>query len=470
MDEARPVAADRFAPWWSGGLVVASALLVAALSRGFPNGVLEDDAYFYLGIADHLAQGLSSFDGYETTNGYHPLWAWTLACVQPLAWVAGDSGRLVAVFVAALLSGVMLWRIAGAQRAPAIAVASAITLGWLTGILMEGVLAALLIVLLLAECEVPRRPWLLATMAALLPLARLEMVCVPVALALAAAVNAPANRRAAVALAAGALTGVALLATWNLAVAGAPMSISSVLKAAQLRQPFSARVAHNVSGGNLLRWLVVAVVGGVGTQALWRSRRREALVVVCAVHVVLCGLALVTRMRDWYFAPAILCSLSFVPWRSRKGAVVAGLASLAAMAIVYDVWRNAADARLTREFVEHVNDVHHRTEPIYQVDGSGFTGFWLDAPVVNGDGVVNSFEHLQSLREGRLVPWLRERGIRHVMLTWPAGPGGRLIDHADLHLSTSTVHEIAAVQGVRNPFAQFRLVRVDTFVPPQGLP
>ena len=37
--------------------------------------VLHDDAFYYLKLADSLANtGTSSFDGIHATNGYHPLW------------------------------------------------------------------------------------------------------------------------------------------------------------------------------------------------------------------------------------------------------------------------------------------------------------------------------------------------------------------------------------------------------------
>ena len=39
----------------------------------------EDDAFYYLTIARHMALGDgSTFDGIHRTNGYHPLWCWTL--------------------------------------------------------------------------------------------------------------------------------------------------------------------------------------------------------------------------------------------------------------------------------------------------------------------------------------------------------------------------------------------------------
>jgi hypothetical protein len=52
--------------------------------------LLYDDAYYYAGVARHLAGGEgSTFDGIHGTNGYHPLWCWILV---PLTRVVRDPG------------------------------------------------------------------------------------------------------------------------------------------------------------------------------------------------------------------------------------------------------------------------------------------------------------------------------------------------------------------------------------------
>lgn len=41
--------------------------------------ILSDDAFYYFQLAKNMAAGLgSTFDGYQYTNGYHPLWLWFL--------------------------------------------------------------------------------------------------------------------------------------------------------------------------------------------------------------------------------------------------------------------------------------------------------------------------------------------------------------------------------------------------------
>jgi hypothetical protein len=50
--------------------------------------VIQDDAYYYLKIAQNIAAGRgSTFDGLHPTNGYHPLW---LISLVPLFWIEAD--------------------------------------------------------------------------------------------------------------------------------------------------------------------------------------------------------------------------------------------------------------------------------------------------------------------------------------------------------------------------------------------
>ena len=66
--------------------------------------ILEDDAFYYLGVARSLAEGHgSTFAGSIMTNGYHPLW---LALLVPVTWLVQDAELLV---LAVLVVHGVLW-------------------------------------------------------------------------------------------------------------------------------------------------------------------------------------------------------------------------------------------------------------------------------------------------------------------------------------------------------------------------
>lgn len=74
---------------------------------------LEDDAYYYTVVADHIARtGMSSFDGQALTNGYHPLWL-LLLVAQDLTVGAAPA---VTIALELVLASVGLWGILAAFR------------------------------------------------------------------------------------------------------------------------------------------------------------------------------------------------------------------------------------------------------------------------------------------------------------------------------------------------------------------
>ena len=73
------------------GLLVAFVLGARLLTqwRLFGTPAIEDDAYYYTLIAQHLIEnGASTFDGQALTNGYHPLW---LLIVTVETWLFGPA-------------------------------------------------------------------------------------------------------------------------------------------------------------------------------------------------------------------------------------------------------------------------------------------------------------------------------------------------------------------------------------------
>ncbi len=92
------VKAARFAPLF----VVGSVILAAARAMLSGNSWMiyfEDDFYYYLKIAQHLAHGSgSTFNGIVATNGYHPLWLLLLTAFSRFS----SDPRAIFLFVATM--------------------------------------------------------------------------------------------------------------------------------------------------------------------------------------------------------------------------------------------------------------------------------------------------------------------------------------------------------------------------------
>lgn len=124
------------------GLIVAAAFsLFARFHAG--NGFLtfyQDDFFYYLRIAQHIAAGRhSTFDGTHLTNGYHPLWMLVLV---GLVRAFGPSLRLFYAIAAIALLSVMATYLLAAR---AIAVVATAAPRWLPELLAAAIATSTLI-------------------------------------------------------------------------------------------------------------------------------------------------------------------------------------------------------------------------------------------------------------------------------------------------------------------------------------
>ncbi len=153
---------------------------------------LPDDGFYYLEIARRLgrAEG-STFDGWNETNGYHPLWQ--LLLVPVTRYLRGDAAiraalllGLVCLFAGMWLLVRLLAPVMGSFTAATAGIVAAATTIRSTVDGMEGAVVVLAVALVAtalvpAIAELPRRPALLATATTLLVLARLDyLVVVPI--------------------------------------------------------------------------------------------------------------------------------------------------------------------------------------------------------------------------------------------------------------------------------------------------
>jgi hypothetical protein len=95
--------------------------------------ILSDDMFYYLGIARHFAlEGLPSFDGVTSSNGFHPLWMLVLALLvstTPASLTLPVHFALTLVALALVLQGVILQRILARWGHPVLG--AGVSLWWL---------------------------------------------------------------------------------------------------------------------------------------------------------------------------------------------------------------------------------------------------------------------------------------------------------------------------------------------------
>lgn len=65
------------------------------------------------------------------------------------------------------------------------------------------------------------------------------------------------------------------------------------------------------------------------------------------------------------------------------------------------------------EYAKKLKEVTNVNDKIFQFDISGTIGFFSERNIINGDGLVNSFEYIQAIENGRLSVFLKDKKINY---------------------------------------------------------
>jgi hypothetical protein len=173
---------------------------------------------------------------------------------------------------------------------------------------------------------------------------------------------------------------------------------------------------------------------------------------------------LIGSMREWYWTAPVLC-LFYVATKSlldddiRGISIVRGFTLGVVALIVIDVANvrhHHADSRLySTTFLRYVDDHVPANERVFQEDASGFTGYWSRATVINGDGLVNSWEYARRQREGTLAGYLDEEDICFIIRNWPSY-GGEVVSVGGLDVGVQDVHLLIEPAEALDVFLTFQ--------------
>jgi hypothetical protein len=450
---------DRVSKWITAAYAAVAVALAARLPLNLLARLFQDDAFFYLSIARNFAAGRgSSFDGVHPTNGYHPLWMLLLSGYHHLVPLRGELGlRAVllldaALFVLALLiMGGLLARVglsAATQRCATIVAVATVGFAnfgleafvWLAAFwsfaavvwrLVDrpaGVGHYLLAALSVVACYLARSDSVLfvATMGGYLTLVLVAREGERGAGLVLAAIWAP-------------LVWIAVAqAEVNRAYFGGVHTISSALKvgSASLALEMLRASDGRTLQTTLHRGVFLAVfAGSVLAIALlfgrdWRDQRRNhwrRLLLAANAYVALfCGAALLTLTeppRTWYYTVAFgvlaVSALSILEWRPRSPAsrprrvlLALGTAAVSLLALASLGAQFRSSPRENSLAAAAWLRSHAAPGTIsYVTDGSGIINYFSERPVIDGDGLVNTFHFKDCVERRRLDDYLRENEV-----------------------------------------------------------
>ncbi|NLP10553.1 hypothetical protein GX408_09180 [bacterium] len=484
-------------------LLLFGLLLAAGLS--LPPDILShffsDDSFFYLKIAQNLSLGKgSTFDGLNPTNGYHPLYlAWlsllavltTLRPMQGMYIVWLNDGLLFLIFLLLLHRFLEENQLSSAGRWTVLMLC--LTFLGLYDFGNEGrllmPLAWWLVIRVQQQWSTPTGPlWPLGVLSALVLLCRLDAVLLPLCLLLPLFLR---QIRFAGTMSARLREGLLLFGP--LVVTALAFAFSNQWR---YSSPFtvSSYIKFGWPGTFATRWLLTAGISlkarfffcliSATATALWLRRKKARaaqasfLHVLCSltVYVLFYSLILVLgglgEIRFWYFVlPLVISFLVWGVWLDRRVQrrpvltqalrtammVVLLLGLFAAMVHKKITWSGRRDCWALAQWIKVNTPPDTR---IFQVDGSGVIGYFSERAVINGDGLVNSWDYQRALQQGQLRAFLQSCKVDY--LVWNRYLEGEKIEiRIPLKNHRGYVLGFAGAPELRARFGAYVLIRWD---------
>jgi hypothetical protein len=459
---------------WYAAVAMTAFLSVVGDACSGSHNLFSDDAFYYLVTArNFLSQGFFTFDGAHPTNGFHPLWMYVVVGIYGLLPAdASLSAQIVAVkltqiaiiLVAIASAAFMAHRLHERGSAYAYGFAGAVLImvypegspSFRSG--METTLATL-IAIWVAYALVHDNRRAVGLLLPLLFLSRLDLLVYfagPVALyfLLRRDLGWPARLAptAPVAAVAGAFT------LYNYATYGYAAPISGVLKSSFpwptpqlsfLLDPimyarYSVRGVKYFTLPNLtsiaaLSTLAMVTLGVLVRRQRGRLRLLDLLFAAFPLALVV-GIVMFQKwskqVANWYLDLAMVTGafatmLALARSLERLGGAPRALGAAILLCLILfsgiHVWW--LPRTLQQDHIGHDSSLYaflrDGTGPEAVLAGSdvGRVAFWSGRRTINLDGLINSYDYQDYLRDGRLLAYLNQEGVTHLILAvWSERP------------------------------------------------
>lgn len=427
---------------------------------------LSDDAYYYYKVAQNIVSGLgSTFDGFNQTNGYHPLW---MLILLPVFALTKDnpvlSLRLVFVLLGSLslLSLLLCWLYIRSTRSHFLSVIGVLLLlGFPSLFLMlNGLESGLLIFwiflilfldmrhsLLDDNASLPKK-FLLGWVFAFLVLIRIDNALFVISLIVykigfSSFKNSLFHRIKSLSKAYWPTVLVFCILTFpyvifNLRTYDHLSPISGALKTSFPIPRFNFVNVHTafyclpllVS----LLWVVYSSVspGGYLRRTLfpkWRHESSYAMIGVlwlgCLLHLIWTSLFMQWGVYQWHYSAyvPVLVILAVFAYKviiakfnntKRVKIVLFGLTILAVFSVSSAVHLEKGSHHLQRYVAAMWAKNNTPSNTVFAIHDAGCFAYFSDRPTINLDGVINSYEFQDAILEDRLLQFLNGLNLKYI--------------------------------------------------------
>jgi hypothetical protein len=441
------------------------------------NGLL-DDSFYYLQVARNVARGLgSTFDGVELTNGYHPLWMLLNVPLQAIAGSRAETGLALSLGLSVALGLATLFllrRILIKECDGWTAAVGMLLFAWprffgqTINLLETGLLLSLfLLAISIARSEGKAsggRKLAVGLVLGLAALARLDTVFLLIAAGFFALFRAARGealigegeddpRRGFLRLAWSNLWPLGLTAAlivpylfWNWTTFGHLQPVSGAIKSTfpdprphleYLRQFPEFTLLLLIGAGFFVASLRSAASrsGESGPSPSRLVRVLGLFGLAGLLHMAYTILFMGWGVDRWHFAILIPIGLLGIPWMILRvfsasalgrrrfmlwAVLVVGL--IGAVGVQTRSFRARRERHLaaSREVALWAR-AYLPPEAVFGMADAGVFAFFSDRTTVNLDGLINNFRYQEALRSGRVLEYLRARGIEYIFDQYVVG-------------------------------------------------
>ena len=434
-------------------------------------GILEDDAYFYTQIAYNWGvHNICSFDGINVTSGFHLLWGILLAIVAKIVFIFTANKDTHLLFMLSLYFFIAFY------------ISWEFGKNWIEKIILffgllfctvmtETGLLALLYLIYFRELFIKKEFNRVALMSIMLiPIARIDSTVIVVLSSLYFLFTKQFKIYITVTLML--LLGIAAHFSIMYFLFHHFLSVSSLYKVGSMNVLHI--FASNISEGKVLQRFAVFFV--MFCLALWGAYKEKKYGYLCVVSAaslfVFVHMFTNQGIRTWYFMPSLsLITVVIFQLSSRyKSAAYAlffiAMAYLTVNHVYYHLVQFKDNLGWQREFIQLVKYNVRPGERIFQIDASGWTGFFSERNVINGDGLVNSYEYYDRSMNNGLKGYLKEYNVHYIITNrdldkdYIINHCGLLVQRKDVQIVADVPHDIDIDKSSYESYAKFRLFKL----------
>lgn len=382
---------------------------------------MEDDSYFYAQIAYNIGVNrVSSFDGINVTSGYHLLWGWLLGTLSFIvSFFSLDKDiHLYSMFVLYCYIAINLAYYFGKnvfERLILFAIAIFLTM------LMETGLLSLLLLVFVNSFVIEKKFNIIGYFATfLIPLARIDAVLFFILPIMHLFVEKE-SRKIALKLGITVISGVLFHFVLMYVSFAHFFSVSSLIKAQNFSGVLSV-IAGNITGYTNRKLAVILLLIGLSSYLAIKNKRYDYLATIGSAFLFLfLHVATNSGIRDWYYMPVYMVIL-FIVFRydhiSRL--FIYGICFLLIFrwgysSVAYRISDKWGEIAWQNQFVYKLKEIVPPESRLYLIDGSGWMGYFSERTIINGDGLVNSYDYYYLSQLDMLEGYLEDMQIDYII-------------------------------------------------------